>query len=205
MINDIKDVYVLATQKPGRGFLAVNSRSVDPVMYDTCIPLCGIWRVTELTHLPSVSVAYMRQWIGSALIQVMVCRLSGANPLSKPMLGCCQLDILKWKFNQNSNFHSQKCIWKYRLRNGSHFVQEELITRVTLRGEPSCRKNRFLKIFNSLFVIHESNLYFYLSIIKAFFHQIQDKFFLIWIWIIKVIIHCDKSLKIKQLKSVHIN
>ena len=34
----------------------------------------------------------MRQQIGSALVQIMACRLFGAKPLSKPMLGYCQLD-----------------------------------------------------------------------------------------------------------------
>ena len=38
------------------------------------------------------SAAYMRQWIGSALVQIMACRLCGAKPLSKPTLGYCQLD-----------------------------------------------------------------------------------------------------------------
>ena len=36
--------------------------------------------------------AYMRQWIGSASVQIMACRLFGAKPLSEPMLGYCQLD-----------------------------------------------------------------------------------------------------------------
>ena len=44
-----------------------------------------------LTHLPP-SAAYMHQWFGSALVQIMACRLFGAKPLSKPMLGYCQLD-----------------------------------------------------------------------------------------------------------------
>ena len=35
---------------------------------------------------------YMRQWIGPALVQVMVCRIFGAKPLSKPVLGYYQLD-----------------------------------------------------------------------------------------------------------------
>ena len=39
------------------------------------------------------SAAYMRQCIGLALVQIMVCRLFGAKPLSKPMLGYCQLDL----------------------------------------------------------------------------------------------------------------
>ena len=38
------------------------------------------------------SAAYMHQWIGSALVQLMACRLFGAKPLSKQMLGYCQLD-----------------------------------------------------------------------------------------------------------------
>ena len=40
----------------------------------------------------SHSAAYMRHWTGSVLVQIMACRLFGAKPLSKPMLGCCQLD-----------------------------------------------------------------------------------------------------------------
>ena len=32
------------------------------------------------------SAAYMRHWIGSALVQIMACRLFGAKPLFKPML-----------------------------------------------------------------------------------------------------------------------
>ena len=39
----------------------------------------------------------MHQWIRSALIQVMACRLFGAKALSKPMLGYCQLDPYEQK------------------------------------------------------------------------------------------------------------
>ena len=38
------------------------------------------------------SAAYMRQWIWSTLVQIMACRLFGAKPLCKSMLGYCQLD-----------------------------------------------------------------------------------------------------------------
>ena len=38
----------------------------------------------------SPSAAYMRQLIGSALVQIMACCLFGTKPLSKPMLGYCQ-------------------------------------------------------------------------------------------------------------------
>ena len=41
------------------------------------------------------SAAYIRQWIRSALVQIMTCRLFGAKPLSKPLLGYCQLDPLE--------------------------------------------------------------------------------------------------------------
>ena len=47
--------------------------------------------IDELTHPPS-SAAYMHQGIRSALVKVMACHLFGTKPLSKPMLGYCQLD-----------------------------------------------------------------------------------------------------------------
>ena len=36
--------------------------------------------------------AYTRKWIGTALVQIMACRLFGAKPFSKPLLGSCQSD-----------------------------------------------------------------------------------------------------------------
>ena len=38
------------------------------------------------------SAAYMRKWIGSALVHTMAYRLFGAKPLSEPMLDYCQMD-----------------------------------------------------------------------------------------------------------------
>ena len=72
---------------------------------------------------PPPSATDMRQWIGSALIQIIACRLFSAKPLSKPMLSYCHLDPLGSNFSEITTFHSRKCIWKYRLRNGGHFVQ----------------------------------------------------------------------------------
>ena len=46
----------------------------------------------ELFNLSPISAAYMRQWIVSAFVHIMACRLFGAKPLSKQMLGYCQLD-----------------------------------------------------------------------------------------------------------------
>ena len=51
------------------------------------------------------SAAYMRQCIGSALVQIMACHLFGTKPLSKPMLGYCHPKLrnkLQWNFNQNT-------------------------------------------------------------------------------------------------------
>ena len=48
----------------------------------------------------------MRQRIGPALGQIMVCHLYSAKLLSKPMLGYCQLDSLN-KLQWNSNQYTQ--------------------------------------------------------------------------------------------------
>ena len=71
------------------------------------------------------SVAYRHQWIRSALVQIMACRLFGTKPSSEPMLSYCHSDpkeqtAVKFLIK----FYSWK--WKYSLRNGSHFVQGEM-------------------------------------------------------------------------------
>ena len=48
--------------------------------------------IDNLFNSSTHSAAFMRHWIGSALVQIMACRLFGAKPLSKPMLGYWQLD-----------------------------------------------------------------------------------------------------------------
>ena len=68
----------------------------------------------------------MHHWIRSALVQIMACRLFGAKPLSEPVLGYCWLDPSEQtsvKFlSKCKTFNTRKCIWKYRLRKGGHFV-----------------------------------------------------------------------------------
>ena len=64
---------------------------------------------------PSVpSAAYMRRWTGSALFQVMACRLFDAKPLPEPMLTYRQLDLQEQTSgtfeSQYQTFHSWKCI-----------------------------------------------------------------------------------------------
>ena len=71
-------------------------------MISTLCLLCQI-----LTHPRPPGAAYRRQWIGSALVRIMACRLFGANPLSKPMLGYCIVNWtlrskLQWNYNQNA-------------------------------------------------------------------------------------------------------
>ena len=88
------------------------------------------------------SPAYMRRWTGSALLQMMACRLDGTKPLSESILIYCQLDpkecisikfYLKFKYfhsrkmHLNKYFHSRKCqvlsIKRMRRQNGDHVVQ----------------------------------------------------------------------------------
>ena len=42
--------------------------------------------VTHNINSPHPSDAYVRQWNGSALVQIMACRLVVAKPLSEPVL-----------------------------------------------------------------------------------------------------------------------
>ena len=63
---------------------------IDPLTVSMHSPL-AVKMPTVRTHL-SRSVAYMRQSISSALVQIMACSLFGAKPLSMPMLGYCQMD-----------------------------------------------------------------------------------------------------------------
>ena len=83
-----------------------------------------VWRSLLLTwqsciNSSSPSAAYMCQWTGSSLAQVMACHLFSAKPLPEPMLVYCQLDSweqVSLKFESEFyHFHSRKCIWKYRL------------------------------------------------------------------------------------------
>ena len=69
-------------------------------------------RVDEMNINSSApSAAYMRQWIGSVLVQIMARCLFGAKLLSKPMPGYCKVTIrntLRWNFNQNIRFFTHQ-------------------------------------------------------------------------------------------------
>ena len=77
---------------------------------------CSLWWLLINSSPPGA--AYMRQWTGSALVQVMACRLFGAKPLPELMLAYCQLnscDQTSVKFESEfCHFHSWKCIWIWR-------------------------------------------------------------------------------------------
>ena len=49
------------------------------------------WNKKVINSSPP-GATYMRQWIWNALVQIMACRLFGAKPLFKQMLGYCQVD-----------------------------------------------------------------------------------------------------------------
>ena len=84
-----------------------------------------LWPKSEARHVLTVinssppSAAYMRQWTGPSLVQVMACCLFGTKPLPEPMLAYCQLD--SWERisvtfeSEFYHFHSRICIWKSRL------------------------------------------------------------------------------------------
>ena len=63
------------------------------------------------------NAAYIRQWMGQSLVQIMACRLFGLKPLSEPV---------NWTFGDkpqlhfwlNKNILFKKMHLKYRLRNG---------------------------------------------------------------------------------------
>ena len=48
---------------------------------------CSWWSMVKADPTSSPpNAAYMRQWIGSALVQIMACRLFSTKPLYEPML-----------------------------------------------------------------------------------------------------------------------
>ena len=72
----------------------------------------------------------MRQWIGSALDQVMACRLFGAKTLPEPVLAYCQLDPWEFVWNSNGNstifFFQENAFEVVFCQNGGHFAEGEI-------------------------------------------------------------------------------
>ena len=72
---------------------------VSPGLYELTIQLETDYHEIKAERVQKIlfnsfppSAAYMRQRIGSSLVQIMACHLFGTKPLSKPKLGYCQLD-----------------------------------------------------------------------------------------------------------------
>ena len=91
----------------------------------------------KLFNTSPPSDAYMSQWIGPALVQIMACCLFDTKPLSEPMLRHCQLDLWEHASVKVSYgiFHSRKCIGKYRLWKGGHFVQGKMSKKKCVKSQ----------------------------------------------------------------------
>ena len=84
-----------------------------------------------LPHLPLVPYIY------ASVNRVSIASDNGLSPVRRQAIiwtnaGILSIWSLATSFNEIStkiqHFHSRKCIWKYRLRNGGHFVQgDELL------------------------------------------------------------------------------
>ena len=88
-------------------------------MHILSYPLSSMIIISQRVNSSSPSAAYMRQWTGSSLVQVMACRLFGVKQLPEPMRPNRQLDSweqISVKFEPElCRSHSWKCIWKCRL------------------------------------------------------------------------------------------
>ena len=71
---------------------------------------CPLW-----VNSSPPSAEYMHQCLGSAMVQIVACRLFDAKTLSKPMPGYFQLDHYEQSSVKYKTFHSLKCIWKFCL------------------------------------------------------------------------------------------
>ena len=68
-----------------------------------------MYGISYCLNLLSPNAAYMRQWIGWALVKIMACRPFGAKPLSKSI-------IINWTLNWTKirSFYSRKCARKLK-------------------------------------------------------------------------------------------
>ena len=78
-----------------------------------------------LNSPPPPSAAYMRWWTGSSLVQVMA-RRQAITWTNADLLSIGHMEHSSVKLELKYTYPSWKCVWKYRLQNGGHFVQEEM-------------------------------------------------------------------------------
>ena len=95
------------------------------------VRLLSQWPIIQLINLLRPGDACIHHRIRPPLIQIMVCRLFGAKPLSEPMQDYFQLDTCKHISVKSStkynSFHSIKCVWKSCLQNGGHLTRSQCI------------------------------------------------------------------------------
>ena len=77
---------------------------------------------TIITNSSPPSPAYMCQWTGSALVQIMACPLFGDKPLSEIILIYCQSGSFQLNFYHNSYIFIQENVFEIV----GHFVQGEM-------------------------------------------------------------------------------
>ena len=124
------------------------------------------------------SVAYICQWIGSALVGIMAWHLFGAKPLSNQ----CWANV-KWTLRNKlqfwlilikyKSFHSRKCIWKYHLRNGGHFVSALMCCK---SGDYISSSYTSIVLLMQEHVLISIGFYNYNVGYKHFLHNQEEKF-----------------------------
>ena len=97
------------TRKPGLK-IGMKLKNITKLFTKDCVKAAQLLCVNSSPP----SAAYMCQWTGSALVEIMACRLIGAKPLFQSMLKYCWLDHQEQtsvKFESKyKTFHSWKCI-----------------------------------------------------------------------------------------------
>ena len=86
------------------------------------------WRcLNRLTHLPLVLHICVSKLGQHWFVQWLVAYSAPSHYLNQcwVIVNWTLRNKLQWNFNQNAKLFT-KCIWKYRLRNGSHIVQGEI-------------------------------------------------------------------------------
>ena len=121
----------------------------------------------------------------------MACRLVGAKPLSEPMVEYCQLGPKEQTSVKSeakfTHFHSRKCIWKHRLRNGGHFVSASMCS-----NNSACSELKYINlqwVYIGCYCIRQSQWFshqlsnFSLSAVRLFLNIFQAKWKIIYITI----------------------
>ena len=99
----------------------------------------------------SASHTYMHHWTRPSLVQIILCCLFTAKPLSEPMLVNCQMrhqGEISVHFIQINPVHFGKWFWKCHVQNGGHFVSASICYSARPHKIPwqiiwpfKCRKN----------------------------------------------------------------